>query len=100
MIAQHLETLGRHFRVAGSNWRSVAIAYDKRLTYQTAERLKIAIPRTFYPHSRAELEHVDCSFPVILKPAIKTLLTALDTRRPGWFTIARHCSIDMMWHQA
>ena len=46
-------------------------AYDKRLTYQLAEQAAVPRPWTRYPSSRRELADVDCTFPILLKPAYK-----------------------------
>jgi D-aspartate ligase len=71
LLARHRDKLARKFRVASSPWDIVKVAYDKRLTYSIAQELGLDIPLTFYPSDRAELAALECSFPVILKPAMK-----------------------------
>ncbi len=48
--------------------------YNKRETYQTAERLEIPIPKSFFPKDKKRLvEFIDeLCFPVIIKPAVVT----------------------------
>ena len=71
LLARHRDTLARKFTVASSPWEMVRAAYDKRSTYQVAQELGVDCPLTCYPRDRAELEHLECAFPVILKPAVK-----------------------------
>src|SRR5581483_1855669 len=59
------------FRLTVPPWEVTRWAYDKRLTYQMASQVGVAIPRTYYPGGREGLAEIDCAFPVILKPAYK-----------------------------
>jgi D-aspartate ligase len=70
-IATHRAELAEHFRLPTPAWDSVRPAWDKRETYQRAERLGIPIPRCWFPTSAADLDEIDLGSPVILKPAIK-----------------------------
>jgi predicted ATP-grasp superfamily ATP-dependent carboligase len=70
-VAIHQEALGKIFRVPTPGWQSVRAAWDKRETYRLAERLGIPAPLTWFPQSESELELVDTSAPVVVKPAIK-----------------------------
>jgi D-aspartate ligase len=70
-VAIHQEALGKFFRVPTPGWQSVRTAWDKRETYRLAERLGIPAPLTWFPRSESELELVDTSAPVVVKPAIK-----------------------------
>lgn len=69
MIAHHREQLGRHFQLTTPEWTVLRWVYDKRLTYQLADKAGVARPWTIYPRDRAELAEGAYSFPVILKPA-------------------------------
>jgi predicted ATP-grasp superfamily ATP-dependent carboligase len=82
-IASHREELSEYFRLPTPGWESVQPAWDKRETYQRAERLGIPIPRCWFPSSVADLEEVDLSSPVILKPAIKEHFF-YETRAKAW----------------
>ena len=71
MIAQNHALLSQYFRVATPDWDTIQWAYDKRLTYRRAAELGIDFPASFHPRSLAEIERLDCRFPVILKPAFR-----------------------------
>jgi predicted ATP-grasp superfamily ATP-dependent carboligase len=71
LIARYQPILARCFKLATSPWEIVETAYDKRSTYFMAEQFGIDYPLTFYPRDRADVERLECLFPVILKPAIK-----------------------------
>lgn len=70
-LAKHKDQLEEHYRIPTPPWDVVKFAYEKRLTYQLAERCGIAVPRTFYPTCVEDLERLDLEFPVIIKPSIK-----------------------------
>jgi predicted ATP-grasp superfamily ATP-dependent carboligase len=59
--------------------------YDKRLTYRLAGELGIDAPRTYTPASREEVATLDCTFPVILKPAFKPEMNRF-THAKAWRT--------------
>ena len=70
-VAQNRDELARTFRVPTPSWETVRIAWDKRQTYQVAERLGIDVPRCWFPRSEADLSEIAFDGPVIIKPAIK-----------------------------
>jgi D-aspartate ligase len=70
-VAQNRDELARVFRVPTPPWETVRIAWDKRQTYQVAERLGIEVPRCWFPRSEADLSEIAFDGPVIIKPAIK-----------------------------
>lgn len=70
-LARHKNKLEEYYRISTPSWETYRYAYDKMLTYQLAEKLGIAIPKTYYIKSIAELQQVDINFPVILKPSVK-----------------------------
>jgi predicted ATP-grasp superfamily ATP-dependent carboligase len=67
-------------------WETLQWAYDKRQTYALAVRLAIGQPRTYFPRDEAAVAMLECTFPAILKPAVKNLTNA--------FTLARAWRID------
>jgi len=71
-LSRHKEILERYYRVSTPCWDVVKYAYNKKLTYQLAEKIGIPIPETFYPENMEELHEIlsDICFPVIIKPAI------------------------------
>jgi D-aspartate ligase len=70
-IAAHRDKLAEYFRVPTPDLACVRMAWDKRETYRLAERLGIAIPRTWFPRSEADLAEIDVSVPLAVKPSIK-----------------------------
>ena len=70
-VAQHRDELARTFRVPTPTWETVRVAWDKRQTYQVADRLGIATPRCWFPRSESDLSQIKCDGPVVIKPAIK-----------------------------
>lgn len=70
-VAHHHRELGREFRLTTPPWSVTQYAYDKRLTYPLAESLGVAVPQTWYPRDRSDVDALDCAFPVVLKPAVK-----------------------------
>jgi D-aspartate ligase len=70
-FAAHREGLATHFRVPTPSWSCIEQVWDKRRTYRLAQELSIPIPRTWYPSTEADLEDIDTSVPLVVKPAIK-----------------------------
>lgn len=72
LLSKHKETLEEYYRVPTPCWDIVKLAYNKKLTYQIAEKNEIPIPKTFYPENLDALREIatDVDFPVIIKPAI------------------------------
>jgi len=64
--------LSRMFRVPTPEWESVKWAWDKRNTYQLAQKLGIPTPITHYPEHVDQLAQLDSlAAPFAIKPAIK-----------------------------
>lgn len=70
-ISRNRSVLSRMFRVPSPEWNTVRWVLDKRNTYSLAKDLNIPFPRTWAPLSLEALDHLDISFPLILKPAVK-----------------------------
>jgi D-aspartate ligase len=70
-VAENRDVLRSTFRVPTPSWNSVRPAWDKRETYQLAERLGMSIPRTWFPAHEDDLASVETDSPVVVKPAIK-----------------------------
>jgi D-aspartate ligase len=70
-FSRQRERLAEVFRVPTPGWDVVRWAWDKRNTYQLAERLGIPAPRTWYPRSVEELRAIDAEPPLVIKPAVK-----------------------------
>jgi D-aspartate ligase len=70
-IAASREKLTRDFRVPTPEMSAIRHAWDKRQTYRLAAQLSIAIPRTWFPQSEADLDSIPVDGSLVLKPAIK-----------------------------
>lgn len=70
-LAKHKEQLEEYYRIPTPPWNITRFACEKKATYQLAERLNIAVPKTFYPNSIEELDDLALDFPVIIKPSVK-----------------------------
>ena len=71
LIAKNHALFAKTFRVATPDWDTIQWAYDKRLTYSRAASLGIDFPKSFDLHGLADVERLNCRFPVILKPAFR-----------------------------
>ncbi len=83
LFARHRAVLANRFRVTFPPWDVLRWAYDKRLTYRLAADAGVDHPETFYPRTADDLRKLDCSFPVVLKPAFKAQ-TNRFTRARAW----------------
>ena len=70
-LSRHRDRLSQHFRVPVPPWETFRQAWDKRCTYALASALGIPVPRTWDPRSPEELEAIDASQPLAIKPAVK-----------------------------
>ncbi len=70
-LSRHRSTLSQCFRVPTQDWETIRWVWDKRNTYQLAEKLNIPIPETWFPHTSEDLDQITTPFPLALKPAIK-----------------------------
>jgi predicted ATP-grasp superfamily ATP-dependent carboligase len=71
LISRNLDRLSGAFRVVTPSWDQIRWAWDKRNTYQLAEELGVPFPRTWRPGGIEGLKEIDCSRPLVVKPAIK-----------------------------
>lgn len=71
LVARHHETLGKHFQLTTPPWDGLKWLYDKRLTYQLADKVGVDRPWTVWPANRGDAAASECSYPAILKPAYR-----------------------------
>jgi len=69
LIARNHHKLRERYRLTVPNWDILKWAFDKHLTYRLADEAGIKHPKTFYPEDRNEIEKIDGTYPMILKPA-------------------------------
>jgi D-aspartate ligase len=70
-IARNRARLSETFRIPTADWETIRWAWDKRSTYELAERLGVPAPRTWQPASLSDLDAIDGQPPFAIKPAIK-----------------------------
>lgn len=63
--------LSEFFRVPTPDWNTIKWAWNKKNTYDLAEKLNIPCPQTFNPQSEDELEALRSKLPLAIKPAVK-----------------------------
>jgi predicted ATP-grasp superfamily ATP-dependent carboligase len=71
VLSQQRSQLSQYFRVPTPGWETIRWIWDKRNTYQMAEKLDIPTPRTWLFHKERDLADIDGHLPVAIKPAIK-----------------------------
>ena len=69
--ARHKTELAEFFRVTTPDWSTTQWAWDKKKTYELAEKLNIPCPATFNPASDADLAALAPRLPLAIKPAVK-----------------------------
>lgn len=70
-FSRYRDELTPFFRVTTGDWKSVEWAWDKKKTYELAERLDIPCPKTFNPKSIDEVPALFSRLPLAIKPAVK-----------------------------
>jgi D-aspartate ligase len=67
----HRDALSQYFRVPTPEWETIKWAWNKWNTYCLAEKLGIPIPKTWCPRSLDDIDKMEVSFPIGVKPAVK-----------------------------
>ncbi|WP_109484782.1 ATP-grasp domain-containing protein [Occallatibacter savannae] len=70
-FSRYRDELTPFFRVTTGDWKSVEWAWDKKKTYELAEKLGIPCPMTFNPMSLDEIPALFPRLPLAVKPAVK-----------------------------
>lgn len=82
-VARHHDLLSKWFRLPTPTFDVVRAAWDKRETYRRAADLGVPVPRCWFPADEADLDDVDVSAPVVVKPAIKEHFI-YETKAKAW----------------
>jgi D-aspartate ligase len=71
-LSKNKSILEQYYKIPTPEWDIVNYAYNKKLTYQLAEKLGILIPKTYYPENIDDAIKIskNIEFPCILKPAV------------------------------
>jgi D-aspartate ligase len=70
-FSRHRSELAEFFRVTTGAWDSIEWAWDKKKSYELAEKLDIPCPKTFNPRSSKDLPQLFDRLPLAIKPAVK-----------------------------
>jgi len=70
-FSRYRDELAPFFRVTTGDWKSVEWAWDKKKTYELAEKLEIPCPKTFNPESIDGIPALYSRLPLAIKPAVK-----------------------------
>jgi predicted ATP-grasp superfamily ATP-dependent carboligase len=70
-ISRYRSELAETFRITTPVWETVKWAWNKKYSYELAEKLGIPVPRTWNVRSSDELPALYDSLPLAIKPAIK-----------------------------
>lgn len=70
-FARHKDELEKWFRSPTPGWETIKWAWNKWNTYRLAEKLGMDIPKTWCPQSLEDIDAIDASFPLGVKPAVK-----------------------------
>lgn len=71
-LAEKYSELNKHFILGIPNPEIVALFGDKRKTYQFAEQAGIPHPKSWYPDTIIDVEHIanKIEYPIVIKPSI------------------------------
>jgi len=83
MVARHYESLRDHYRLTSPTKAQYGPICNKWLLHGLASELNVDQPWTYCPASREELIDLPCSFPVIVKPALREVFNRL-TAEKAW----------------
>jgi D-aspartate ligase len=83
LLAHHHKSLAAHYRLTIPSWETLQWVCDKRLLYRLAQELGLSQPRSFFPRNRGDVAALQCSFPVILKPALRMEINRF-TKDKAW----------------
>jgi len=82
-IAENHAALASVFRLTTPPWEALQNLFDKRLMQSHAAALGIDVPLAWTPHDRGELDTLPLRFPLVLKPAVRTVENAF-TLAKAW----------------
>jgi predicted ATP-grasp superfamily ATP-dependent carboligase len=81
LVARNHDLLSATYRLTTPAWDTLRWTYDKRRTYELAERVGVPVPETWRPQRMEDLDDIDEALPVVLKPAMKDLVNRFTAAR-------------------
>ena len=73
-VLRRREALGNHVAIPVADPETIERLRDKAQLFQLADSLGVAMPKTYYPESRADVERIarEAAFPLVVKPRVST----------------------------
>lgn len=81
VLARNHDCLSQYYRLTVPPWEKTRYLYDKRLTSELARRQNVPIPATYNPTDLKALQALALEYPVVLKPAVSTHLSAVTKKK-------------------
>ncbi len=81
LVARHHDVLAKQFCLTTPPWEKLSCFCDKRQLNKIGRELNVDQPWTVYPRDREEVTQLRCSFPVIIKPALREAYNRLTTAK-------------------
>lgn len=71
-LSRNKKELSRYYTIWTPAWDVIEHCYNKRLTYQLAEKIGIPCPKSYFPANAGDIERIsgEVDYPVIIKPAV------------------------------
>lgn len=70
ILSENKKLLEENYIVSTDSWDYVMKFFNKKATYQLAEKIGIPIPKTYFPSTEKDIEQLNIEYPCIVKPAI------------------------------
>lgn len=70
ILSQNKKKLEEFFKITTDRWSVIKLFYNKKETYNLAQKLEIPIANTFFPKDEIDLQHINPVYPCIIKPAV------------------------------
>jgi len=72
LISQRQSEFKPYVNLAVVNYESMKLASNKKLTFEFAEKMRIPIPKTFFPTESSQIEDIAAKveYPLVIKPPI------------------------------
>lgn len=77
LVSRYHDEFSAAYQIVTPAWESLQYAVNKILMHRLAAKLGVAQPWMINPSGRAELFSLDCPYPAILKPAVRTVSNPL-----------------------
>ena len=83
-LSRYRKRLEKFYKITTPAWDVIKYTYNKKLTYQFAERIGIPIPQTFYPENANDLNKLKIRYPVIIKPSVVKKFFNITKKKVYW----------------